>query len=275
MNIRVEKCFFDLNKTMNQWGHLSSAEVPYLVFGIKEELEVLEAVRNAAPATLENLRLDSVEIDERINETTFKVRALYVIDNFDGSTEDGEPEPSFAFDTGGGSKHINQSIETKGKFPTDAPDFAGTIEVDNDGNVNGIDITMPVMNFSETHYFRPGKVSTAYKKRLADLTGKINEGKFKGYDPGEVLFLGASGSRRGKSSKDEWEISFKFAVSPNVKNLKVGSLTIPAKEGWDYLWVRYENDVSEDEKSLIKKPIAAYVEQVYETRDFGGLGIGS
>ena len=63
-----------------------------------------------------------------------------------GSTGDNEPEPSFAFDTGGGSKHVNQSIATVSKTPSDAPDYGGAISVDSEGNVNGIDITMPVMN---------------------------------------------------------------------------------------------------------------------------------
>jgi len=142
-----------------------------------------------------------------------------------------------------------------------------------DGGVNGIDITMPVMNFSETHYFRASKVSTAYKKRLAELTGTVNDGKFKGYDPGEVLFLGASGTRQGKHSDDDWEITFRFAVSPNRKNLKVGDLIVKEKLGWDYLWVRYADDISKDRKSLVKKPEAAYVERVYQAADFGGLGI--
>ena len=90
-----------------------------------------------------------------------------------------------------------------------------------------------------------------------------------------MLFLGASGSRRGKHRDDEWEISFKFAVSPNVSGLSVGPLSIKSKLGWDYLWVRYANEVSSDQKNLIKTPTAAYVERVYESRDFGGLGIGN
>lgn len=134
---------------------------------------------------------------------------------------------------------------------------------------------MPVMNFSETHYFSPGKVSTSYKKRIADLTGKVNAASFKGYSAGEVLFLGASGSRRGKHSSDYWEISFKFAVSPNTSDLKIGTIAVGNKKGWDYLWVRYADDVSTDKKALIKKPVAAYIEKVYESGNFGGLGIGS
>ena len=116
-------------------------------------------------------------------------------------------------------------------------------------------------------------MTTAYKKRLAELTGTVNNGKFKGYAPGEVLFLGASGSRRGKHSDDDWEITFRFAVSPNRENLKIGDLTIKEKLGWDYLWVRYADEVSSDQKSLVKKPESAYVERVYQAADFGGLGI--
>ena len=102
----------------------------------------------------------------------------------------------------------------------------------------------------------------------------MNIGKFKGYAPGEVLFLGASGTRQGNHPDDDWEITFRFAVSPNQTDLKVGDLTVKEKLGWDYLWVRYADDVSEDRKSLIKKPEAAYVERVYQAADFGGLGVG-
>ncbi len=275
MSVRVEKGFFDLSQAMDQYGALTSTEVPYFVFGVTEEQDALDATLNAAPQTISNLELTGVEIDERINTDTFKVLAQYEVNSLYSSSSDSEAESSFAFDTAGGSKHISQSLQTILKVPSDAADFAGAIEVDSAGNVNGVDITMPVMNFSETHYLTASQVTTTYKKKLADLTGKINSSKFKGYDAGEVLFLGASGSRCGTNSSDKWEISFKFAVSINSIDLTIGDLTISEKSGWDYLWVRYENDLSTDEKNLIKKPIAAYVEQVYESRDFGELGIGN
>ena len=129
------------------------------------------------------------------------------------------------------------------------------------------------MNFSETHYFSPRFVSTAYKKTVAGLTGCINNAPFKGYFSGEVLFLGASGSRRGNSTDDWWEISFKFAVSVNRNNLRVGALTVPQKLGWDYMWVRYADNLDGAQSSLIKIPVAAYVERVYPFGNFGALGI--
>jgi Txe/YoeB family toxin of Txe-Axe toxin-antitoxin module len=274
MATRIEKGFFDLNRSINAEGYLTAMEVPYIVFEVDDEEAALDAVHLEAEQEIGRLRLQSIEIDERINEDTFKVRATYepLVYETDGDTP--EMEPSFAFDTGGGSRHIMQSLKTTNKYPSSSPDFGGAIGVDNEGNVNGVDVTIPTMNFTETHYMRPSKVSTRYKQTIADLTGSVNNSKFKGYDAGEVLFLGASGSRRGKRSDDYWEITFKFAVSVNVKNMKVGDLTVSKKDGWDYLWVRYHNDVSDDQKNLIKKPVGAYVEQVYEAKNFGALGIG-
>jgi hypothetical protein len=45
-------------------------------------------------------------------------------------------------------------------------------------------------------------------------------------------------------------------------------------EGWHYLWVRFTDDEDANAKALIKRPIAAYVEQVYPYGNFSSLGIG-
>jgi hypothetical protein len=55
--------------------------------------------------------------------------------------------------------------------------------------------------------------------------------------------------------------------------LSVGSLTGIAKGGWHHLWVLYSSVV--DQYTLIKRPVAAYVEQVYWPADFSLLGIGT
>ena len=182
-------------------------------------------------------------------------------------------ESTFQFDTGGGQQKITQSLQTvQKKAPPGktAPDFKGAIGVTHD-NVEGVEITIPVYNFSETHYVAAADVTGAYKAALFALTGKVNNAAFRGFSAGEVLFLGASGSKRGE---EDWEISFKFAASPNATNLTVGDITGINKKGWEYLWVRYADDEDANAKVLIKKPIAAYVEKVYEEGDFSGLGIG-
>jgi len=105
--------------------------------------------------------------------------------------------------------------------------------------VDGVDITVPVYQFSETHYFSDAQVNASYNGAIFSCTGKTNAGGFKGFAPGEVLFLGASGSKRGDSPDDDWEITFQFAASPNETGLSLGSITGINKDGWEYLWVRY------------------------------------
>ena len=175
---------------------------------------------------------------------------------------------------GGGTMHRNQSLKTVSKVPNDAPDFNGAIEVDNEGNVNGVDVTMPVLNFTETHTMAGSRVTTSYKKSVAALTGTVNRSSFRGFAAGEVLFLGASGQKRSKKASAPWEITFRFAVSPNQSSLSVGKLKVSNKKGWDYLWVRYADKVADNKKNVIKEPVAAYVEQVYPEGDFGNLGLG-
>jgi hypothetical protein len=60
-----------------------------------------------------------------------------------------------------------------------------------------------------------------------------------------------------------------------VTGLAVGPITGIAKKGWEYLWVRYADVEDTGAKMLVKRPIAAYVEQVYEYANFAGLGIGT
>jgi len=138
--------------------------------------------------------------------------------------------------------------------------------------VYGVDITVPVYSFSETHILANSAVTAAYKGKLFALTGKTNNATFKGFAIGECLFLGASGSKRGKG---DWEITFRFAASPNKTGLTVGDITGIAKKGWEYLWVRYEDAVDTAAGTMVKKPLAVYIEKVYEEGNFADLAIGT
>ena len=275
--LRVEEAYTERDETINAKGDVTEIEIPYLVFGAEDESAALSAARGRVK-TVAGMALSSIEVVERINADTWKVKAVYEADE-DGESPDtdtgDEDATVFAFDTGGGTMHLNQSIKTDGKYPNDAPDFAGAIEVDNEGNVNGVDVTMPVLNFTETHTLSGTRVSTSYKKTLAALTGTVNRSGFRGFSSGEVLFLGASGTKRSKKASAPWEITFRFAVSPNKVGFKVGDIQVSRKYGWDYLWVRYADKVAENRKNMVKKPVAVYVEQVYPEGDFGNLGIGN
>ena len=277
MATRVEEAYSERDQTINAKGEVTEIEIPYLVFEAADEDAALAAARTkAASRTVSGMVLDELEVTERVNKDTWKVKAIYKDEDSEDTDDPDEDEEttSFAFDTGGGTMHRNQSLKTVSKVPNDAPDFNGAIEVDNEGNVNGVDVTMTVLNFTETHTMNGSRVTTSYKKTVAALTGTVNSSGFRGFSAGEVLFLGASGTKRSKKPNAPWEITFRFAVSPNQSSLQVGKLKVSNKRGWDYLWVRYADKVAENRKNVIKEPVAAYVEQVYPTGDFGNLGLG-
>ena len=275
MATRVEEAYTERDQKVNAKGEVTEIEIPYIVFEAVNEDAALSAARTkAASVSVKDMELDEGEVTERVNKDTWKVKAIWKREDGGEDDDDEEETSSFAFDTGGGTMHRNQSLKTVSKVPNDAPDFNGAIEVDNEGNVNGVDVTMPVLNFTETHVMKGSRVSTSYKKSVAALTGTVNRSGFRGFSAGEVLFLGASGTKRGKKNDSPWEITFRFAVSPNQSSLQVGKLKVSNKRGWDYLWVRYADKVAENKKNVIKEPVAAYVEQVYPEGDFGNLGLG-
>jgi hypothetical protein len=240
-----------------------SVDLIYIVDGTESDAVVRGLVEATIPAMYAGLVFQNYHISHQ-GSGLWEVTVRY------GKREPKEPgQSSFAFDTGGGTTHITQSLQTVAKYPADAPDFKGAIGVNND-SVEGTDITIPVYNFKETHYIPAVLVTPAYKTTLFALTGKVNAFPFKGFAPGEVLFLGASGSQRGM---EDWEITFSFAASPNAVGLTVGDITGIDKKGWEYLWVRYQD--AEDADVLVKQPAAVYVEQVYPFGDFSLLGIGA
>ena len=183
-------------------------------------------------------------------------------------------ESSLSFTTSGATQHITQSLQNMGNYAPagkTAPDYKGAIGV-TDSGVEGCDIIMPTLEFGETHYLPSANVTFAYVKTLSQLTGTVNNAAYRGFAAGEILFKGCRGAKRGKA---DWEISFEFAMSPNLVNLAVGDITVPSKLGWYYLWVRYGEVADDYSKTLIKVPLSAHVEKVYHEKDYALLGIGT
>ncbi len=253
-------------------GSDASVELLYNVWGTDDDLAAKAALEAQAPATYDGLVRKSCSV-EPVGPELWEGTARYQRPENNRSVPE-TGDSVFSFDTGGGTQHITQSLATVAKYAPagkTAPDFKGAVGVTHD-NVEGVDITLPVYNWAETHYLADAAVTGEYKGTLFSLTGKVNNDTFKGLDAGECLFLGASGSKRGD---DDWEISFRFAASPNKTNLTIGGITGINKKGWEYLWVRYVDEVDSSAKALVKRPLAAYVEKVYEYGDLSQLGIGA
>lgn len=253
-------------------GDNPSAELVYTVRGTADDLVARSAAENESPANYDGLPRQTVSV-EPIGPDHWDATVRYGRSTGGGFPQTGESV--FAFDTGGGTQHITQSKQTVSSHAASgatAPDFNGAIGVTADG-VEGVDITVPVYQFSETHYLPASQVTQGYKSTLFNLTGLVNNGAWKGFAPGEVLFLGASGSRRGTASDSDWEITFRFAASPNASSISVGPIGGISKKGWEYLWVRYADAEDAGSQAIVKRPVAAYVERVYDEGNFSALGI--
>jgi hypothetical protein len=189
----------------------------------------------------------------------------------DGANDGDAPlKRARSFDTTGGTQHITQA-ESETIFGG-GPSFGNAISVDDNG-VNGVDVVVPQLSWSETYDVPNAYVTDAYIKGVATQTGRTNASSFRGFDAGEVLFLGCSGSQEWDDEKGRgpWSLSFRFVASPNVTGQTVGAMSVN-KKGHEYLWVRYEESSTSTDR--VKKPKYAYVNKVYKDGNFSALGIG-
>jgi hypothetical protein len=265
-------------KFASRAGDNSSIDLLYVVSGTDDDVAARTALASSAPATYSGLVRDDDSVHvEPVGAGVWDGKVRYIKPSYQAPATG---DASFSFDTTGGTQHITQSKQTISKTAASgtAPDFGGAIGVTQD-SVEGVDLTIPVFTFSLTRYTAAANMSQTYIGQLYSLTGKVNsapwtvnvDGVQLTFAVGEALFLGASGGKR--RSENDWEIGFRFAASPNATNLTIGSITVPSKKGWEYLWVRYEDAEDETAQAIVKRPVAAYVEKVYDEGNFALLGI--
>lgn len=255
----------------------TSAEHVYFVLDAADEAAVSTLAAAEIPETYgAYLVLDRIEIADRVTETAWKVIAYYVQPDVDQLPSGGDPDKTFAFDTGSESQHITQSLETIAKYGTKAITTPkGGIGWDGE-RFQGADVQAPTPTWTETHWLSDEEFTAAYRRTLMRMAFKTNDDTWRDWSEGEVLFLGASCSRRGDDWDDPWEVTFRFAIRENKTGITIGDIPNIAKKGWEYLWVQYADAevLCDDGKTRhIKEPTAVYVEKVYYAADFADLGI--
>lgn len=240
----------------------------YKIFGTTDDDAAMTLLLATAPTTktiggvlLSDVEYEVADADHEVFECAVNYKKRE-------KKQAGDP-PKFSFETTGQNVHITTSLATVQAVGGSTTDFRQAIGFDED-TIQGTDIIQPVYNFSENHTFAAAYVTQAYKLALYRATGKTNNAVFKGFQIGEALFLGGSGST---NSDGDWDISYRFAASENATGLIIGTLTGINKKGWEYLWCRFSDDVVS--RKIVKRPTAAYVEQVYKPHDFSTIGIGT
>ncbi len=215
---------------------------------------LLGHIKQIDPDSIPNLRIDA----EHINQKYALVTANITKKKLD----------PVSFNTTGATTHLNQSLATRGIYPAPgkvAPIYQGAIGV-SDSGVEGVDVTVPAFEFSVRKKFE--WISTAYLLAVVAMTGRTNSTNWSIFSPGEALFLGAEG---GEDDQNWVDITYHFAARPNQPALSVGAISGISKRGWDYLWVRHDEEVVGGR--VLRRPAAAYVEQVYPEGNFNALGI--
>lgn len=267
----------------------TSAKFTVLCWDVPDAQTAFLEVLNAAPPTFNNgirtLYLIST------GSVKWKGGYKYQVGPIEYGTEDAaaaaaaadpetatEVEFGYDFEIGGGTAHITQSLVTisthsapppGGTGPVaPPPDFKGAINVTKD-NVEGADIPARSMSFSLTRTYLTGQINRQFKRTVYDLCCCVNTQTFDDFDAGEVLFLGASGSDKGKGT---CTVNFKFQAIPNG-TFNVGDIVGISKKGHELLWIRYADQEDATAKCLVKRPFAAYVEKVLQDGDLNDLPI--
>lgn len=210
---------------------------------------------------------------ERIAPGKWVITANYLSPTLDRQTSDS----AFSFSTGGGTQHITHSRRTVSSYSAtkdEPPDYKGAIGV-TDTSVDGVDIQSPAGKYRTTFYL--ASISNDYVAQLHQLTYNVNsdavamniDGVTLKFKSGELLFEGAEGSKR--NGFGDWELTLNWAASPNATNLTVGPINGIIKNGWDYLWVKYQPIADDTSNALLQTPAFVYIEQVYAYSPLGGL----
>lgn len=201
----------------------------------------------------------------------------------------------FSFQTGGGSEKIEYSRSTEHWYSrpegtetgedqrdlADTPDFHSAINVTK-SSIEGISIKTAQFGFKITKSWAPEDIDGIYLRSLEWLTTTVNntpttfsiDGIDMEFLAGELLFEGADGQR---ASDGRYELTYSFAVSRNITPgdpdswRNAGPLTITEKDGWDLIWIYSEETTDSATHTLVRTPIAAYVERVYKRTDFSDL----
>jgi len=248
-----------------------------------DEIAAAQAALLTLPPYYRSLALERVSVSAREGMTTWKVEVEY-------SSQQSKPisavqsnleDPEVSYTLSGETKHITQSLSTRGKT-ADGIDIngTGTITVVDNGvigvekdSVKGADILVPVVTFSETHYFLKKNVTRALRTKWESMFARTNNATFRGYEAGEVLFEGCQTTVKG-GAEGVVPVTFQFKRRANVDDEDIGGIVLDVT-GWELVDMRYKDELNTTSKRTEKKPSKVLLHTVYKSGNFADLGIST
>lgn len=249
------------------------AETTWMVWGAESDYHAYQALNGIVPVTyafavsgqvgvLVNLAVK--EVGERSNtDREYEAQAVYAVRPRADDIE-------YSFAIGGQSVQLTHSLGTlaytgAGRI---APDFNGGIGVDPTGKVAGVSIERPRFTFAVTKHWLLSDVTTTYQLMLASMVGTVNATEYFGLAAGCVKLNGAQGSPDGK----RWPVRYDFEYSAPEFNVQVADITIPYREGWQYIDI-YRKNIDISVEKQIDVPHSVYLHNVYPKTNFHNLGL--
>lgn len=268
-------------------GDQDSIDLTYTVSGTDVRAEAAAAVLDESPTEFDGLRRDpAAPYLDQVAQDAWHARVTYT--NRPATIP---PEPATGDSTlrivyGQGSAHITEALSQTfiGEPVGDPTKPMYSIGVTDDG-VEGVDVVAPGMQIALTKYFSKSSITQEFLRNLYLLSPSMNansltvsgSGITVPFGAGECLYVGAELSAR--YSQDDIELSYILMGSPS-KTIQVPSIqTIGGepkeieKRGWDYIWFRYVTGLTDGQKLVIKRPVSAFVAQVYPLSDFSALNL--
>lgn len=282
------------SETWNSDCEVTSAEIKYLVIDPTSKKDAMQACFDDAPGHIDSsddssLEKSGVRFDSISGDGCYEISVLYEEESASGDysyrgARDTDYISSCNFDCGGGTRHITHSEEQE-TIDGDI-DPGGVIgwngKYGSESQIAGVDIPAAQMRESYTRILPASKLTIAFKRKVAGMVGKVNSTVFKGWEAGEVMFLGCTYNIEFKKNKKERSddktdlvsVTYNFAIHANEDSFTLNYKTYTRKKkGFEYVWAISETVVNENNPpSLEVKGI--FIDKICEEADFNELGLG-
>ena len=146
--------------------------------------------------------------------------------------------------------------------------------------VHGVSIYVPQRTWTESVEIPVSQYSFDYEDQVDEIDeAPVNQNSFRGYDPGEVRFVGLN-AQLSAENPDFVTATYDFERIANRSVAKGNAITIDGitnieKDGWDYLDVIYAPEVDTMAQKVVPKAQYVLIHRMYDRSDFAKLKIGT
>lgn len=272
-------------------NHETSMTKMFVVENANTEEEAAVAAYQNSPAKISDLDgkmvlpKKSASVVERCGETTWKVQVEYGFDT--SSSPDGDDDaannedvPEVCFQCSATTIHVTKPYTQKCVWRN--PNYPEIInpekiligwngEFGPQSDATGVDVQAAECREQYKRILKYEKVrSSSWRRRVASCVGRVNNGKFKGWNKGEVMFMGASYETPQRGVK-QVKVTFDFIIRTNEDNAKVCGHNVGDVDGFEYVWAVLGD--SRSQSALTKEVRYIFKSGVVRTADFDKLGL--